>query len=558
MYTRIQFLLALPITLACDKASLNTTNVTYGVIDDGRSKRSTSWDWIRIELYYDESVEALASEKLMILKRLISQARDYFEDTIKVERVRTLQLQPECSGGTYVRNKDFVKCGTDCIPGCGTAVAPVNTKIFVKCKCENRQCLTNFEEYVGTLNYADFILFVAIREGICDEHTLAYASRCSLHPVTKRPISGYVNICPYSFGKMQRNEMTRWLSMIKHELVHAFVFSVSHFTNFIGAKPATQHKPLPIVPGVIEKFTRDDWEVSGGKISHDVYMIVTPKVREEARKHFGCPTLEGAEVENQGGTGTAGSHWEKRVFENEALTGVATQVYALSRLTLALFEDSGWYQVNYDKAENMTWGKGLGCDFAKKSCLSWMKGSKDPYPFCTRALDMRCNADRKSKVSCNMIRRNEDLPKEYDYNIPKLYKDHKNRKVIAQGGEMVADYCPYYRVFGQISKEATDTRCTYSGNMYYNNYSLEIFSRSARCFSLHKGVKVRKKIRTTTYHLNVGCYETSCKENLLHVKVQSSKFYPCYYTGQFVHVEKFPACSRRWQSKNPNNMSTLS
>ncbi|ETN75898.1 hypothetical protein NECAME_12072 [Necator americanus] len=110
-----------------------------------------------------------------------------------------------------------------------------------------------------------------------------------------------------------------------------------------------------------------------------------------------------------------------------------------------------------------------------------------------------------------MIRRNEDLPKEYDYNIPKLYKDHKNRKVIAQGGEMVADYCPYYR----------------------------IFSRSARCFSLHKGVKVRKKLRTTTYHLNVGCYETSCKENLLHVKVQSSKFYPCYYTGQLVHVEKF-------------------
>ncbi|ETN75899.1 hypothetical protein NECAME_12073 [Necator americanus] len=144
---------------------------------------------------------------------------------------------------------------------------------------------------------------------------------------------------------MQRNEMTRWLSMIKHELVHAFVFSVSHFTNFIGAKPATQHKPLPVVPGVIEKFTRDDWEVFGGKISHDVYMIVTPKVREEARKHFGCPTLEGAEIP----------------------------------------EDDRYFI----KAENMTWGKGLGCDFAKKSCLSWMKGSKDPYPFCTRALDMR-------------------------------------------------------------------------------------------------------------------------------------------------------------------------
>ncbi|VDP44413.1 unnamed protein product [Heligmosomoides polygyrus] len=77
-------------------------------------------------------------------------------------------------------------------------------------------------------------------------------------------------------------------------------------------------------------------------------MIVTPRVREEARKYFNCPTLEGAEVENQGGPGTTGSHWEKRVLENEAMSGVATQVYAVSRITLALFEDSGWYQVNYE------------------------------------------------------------------------------------------------------------------------------------------------------------------------------------------------------------------
>lgn len=35
------------------------------------------------------------------------------------------------------------------------------------------------------------------------------------------------------------------------------------------------------------------------------------------------------------------------------------------------------------KAENMTWGKGLGCDFVKKSCLSWMLREEGPYPFCT-------------------------------------------------------------------------------------------------------------------------------------------------------------------------------
>ena len=30
--------------------------------------------------------------------------------------------------------------------------------------------------------------------------------------------------------------------------------------------------------------------------------------------HFNCPTLQGVELENQGGGGTAGSHWELRIL----------------------------------------------------------------------------------------------------------------------------------------------------------------------------------------------------------------------------------------------------
>lgn len=43
--------------------------------------------------------------------------------------------------------------------------------------------------------------------------------------------------------------------------------------------------------------------------------MVTPRVRKEAILHFGCKDLEGAELENQGGEGTALTHWEKRLFE---------------------------------------------------------------------------------------------------------------------------------------------------------------------------------------------------------------------------------------------------
>ena len=37
-------------------------------------------------------------------------------------------------------------------------------------------------------------------------------------------------------------------------------------------------------------------------------------VQREVRDHFNCSTLVGAELENQGGVGVAGVHWENRVF----------------------------------------------------------------------------------------------------------------------------------------------------------------------------------------------------------------------------------------------------
>ncbi len=34
----------------------------------------------------------------------------------------------------------------------------------------------------------------------------------------------------------------------------------------------------------------------------------------EGKEHFGCSTLRGVELENQGGLGTQLSHWEKRIL----------------------------------------------------------------------------------------------------------------------------------------------------------------------------------------------------------------------------------------------------
>lgn len=42
--------------------------------------------------------------------------------------------------------------------------------------------------------------------------------------------------------------------------------------------------------------------------------ITTPNVVAAARDHLGCEALQGAQLENFGGAGTAGGHWEERLF----------------------------------------------------------------------------------------------------------------------------------------------------------------------------------------------------------------------------------------------------
>ena len=69
--------------------------------------------------------------------------------------------------------------------------------------------------------------------------------------------------------------------------------------------------------------------------------------------------MTGAELEDQGEEGTALTHWEKRLFENEAMTGtVNTAKPVYTRLTMALLEDSGWYYPDYSR--------GLGSFFSER------------------------------------------------------------------------------------------------------------------------------------------------------------------------------------------------
>jgi leishmanolysin len=89
---------------------------------------------------------------------------------------------------------------------------------------------------------------------------------------------------------------------------------------------------------------------------------------EAAKAHYGCNTPGSIGLENAGGGGTAGSHWDRVDLGDETMTGADINEPKYSIFTLALMEDTGWYKPNYGLADDIFWGKGDGCDFLTKKC----------------------------------------------------------------------------------------------------------------------------------------------------------------------------------------------
>jgi len=78
-------------------------------------------------------------------------------------------------------------------------------------------------------------------------------------------------------------------------------------------------------------------------------------------------------------------------IQNEAMTGTHTQNPVYSRITLALMEDTGWYSANYSMAQELGWGKNLGCNFAMKSCKEWIS-TKSSQLWVHRDIQQKWNA----------------------------------------------------------------------------------------------------------------------------------------------------------------------
>ena len=329
----------------------------------------------------------------------------------------------------------------------------------------------------GFLKY-DILIFPKINNSM-DKNILAAASPCLISNKKYKPMAGIVLINYYLSFKEDFNYYMK--NLLLHELTHVLGF----------------------YPDVLQSLNL----IKTGIMNNQIFTYInSSKAIEKAKLHFGCDDIEGIQLENQGGTGSVGSHWESRYMLGDYMISFDYSDVVISDITLALLEDTGFYKVNYYTGGLFRYGKNQGCAFLRKNCV-YNKGSSTSFAneFCLKSEEAFCSSNHLSKGSCYIVQYKNSLEKKYRY--------YENPRI---GGLINVDYCPVSNMF---SSDLDDNyfypkSCKYGKSESSNDVigsnsicfesSLFASNKKSICYQMNCD-KVNKKI-----NINIGDKTISC------------------------------------------------
>ncbi|XP_074565575.1 LOW QUALITY PROTEIN: uncharacterized protein LOC141822056 [Curcuma longa] len=417
---------------------------------------------VSADCWYNCTLEDISGEdKKQRLKKALGQTAEWFRRALAVEPVKG-----------NLRLSGYSACGQD-----GGVQLP--------------------HEYVedGVAD-TDLVLLVTTRP--TTGNTLAWAVACE-RDQWGRAIAGHVNVAP---RHLTAEAETLLSATLIHEVMHVLGFDPHAFAHFHDERKRRRSQVTV--------------QVMDEKLGRAVTRIVLPRVVMHARYHYGAfsENFTGLELEDGGGRGTSGSHWEKRLLMNEIMTGSVDTRSVVSEMTLALLEDSGWYQANYSMAERLDWGRNQGTEFVTSPCNHW----KGAYQCNTTQLS-GCTYNREAEGYCPIVSYNGDLPKWAQY-FPQANKG---------GQSSLADYCTYFVAYSDGS--CTDTSSARAPDRMLG----EVRGSNSRCMA---SSLVRTGFVRGSMTQGNGCYQHRCANNTLEVAVDGI-WKACLQAGGPVQFQGF-------------------
>ena len=423
--------------IVCSSCGTNQLKITPTIIDiEDIQRRKLSYEYTPINIKVDMTY--LKSQNILNDEKFKNLEEIFEEVTNYFETLLSVQK-------INLKNVDFSQKIKD---GCG---------------------VSKFD--LGDQNF-DLLILPKISEDL-SKNNLAAGTPC-LTINNNKPIVGIVEI-----NKNLSLEKTNFKYYMKTLLFHEF----SHVLAF-----------HPKLFKILNLTTTEN--IDGQQYTY----INSPKVLEKAKLHFGCDNIKGVQLENDGGDGTAGSHWDSRYMLGDYMMATDYSDIVLSDISLALFEDTGFYQVNYYTGGLFRFGKNQGCAFLEKKCLyNQGKNTMFPNDFCNESGKSFCSSSHLSKGSC-IIKNYSSISERYRYFGDK------------HGGFSHADYCPVSYTNPTGNNYYFPYNCRYG----ISEYEEEKINEDSLCFESSINNSGMKSV----------CYKTECN--------QSSKTFSLYIGSKIV------------------------
>ncbi|XUY37377.1 leishmanolysin [Leishmania panamensis] len=347
------------------------------------------------------------------------------------------------------------------------------------------------EEHV-TIGFSniDFVLYVASVPS--EGNILAWSAFCQVF-TDGRPAVGVINIPAANIRSAYDQIMVR---TVAHEVAHALGFNRIFFDSAGMVAAAIGIRGKDYYAPVINSST----------------------VVAKAREQYGCTPLSFLELEDTGSPASLGSHLKGRNAKDELMAPAVTAGY-YTALTLAVFEDFGFYQADFAKAEVMPWANLATCDFLTKKCME-KNITQWPGMFCNSTdVLLSCSTDRLTLGTCKFTQRKRPLP---------LYFQYFTEPSLG-GFSSFMDFCPFVDTYpnGACNQDPSMASPTVK--------EFNLFSDAARCFD---GVYRPMHGIVHGNHYNGLCAKVKCDRahHMYSVRVYGSSDYVACTPGERVEL----------------------